>query len=77
MTVKELKNSLGRLSSDFDDTIVAIQFIGKDGQFDADALAFTGYTKGFEAVILGSHKAALELQKGGRIPPEIDENKKS
>lgn len=77
MTVKELKKSLGRLSSDFDDTIVAMQFLGKDGQFDVDALAFTGYTKDFAAVILGSHKAALELQKKGKIPPENAEEKKS
>lgn len=67
MTVKQLKQSLAKLTSDFDDTEIIVQFAFSGDQIGLDNLAMTGYTKGFEAVILGTKEAVLLLQKNGGL----------
>lgn len=68
MTVKELKRSLVKFGSDFDDTEILMQYATPDGKTDVDLLAFTGNTKDCEAVILGTKLAYLSMKKKGILP---------
>jgi hypothetical protein len=75
MTVKELKKTLAGLSSDFDDTPVLVQHLETDGiHTSLEAVKYSGYTKGFESVLLGTQKAYEFLKEKGVFP---EENKKT
>jgi len=58
MKIKDLKFSLSKLTADFDDMEVLIQYVNENGKTDYDCLAFTGYVEDPMAFILGTNKSA-------------------
>ena len=67
MTVKELKRSLSKIGTDFDDYHIIIQYLDSDGKKAQDLLVYTGYFKTIEAFALGTYQLALHLKKTGEI----------
>lgn len=62
MKVKELKENLAKLSSEFDDLNIVLEFKSKD-KLTIDTLCYLGYTKNFDAFVLGSYEAFLDIKK--------------
>jgi hypothetical protein len=70
MTLGELKASLRKLSSDFDDTHVMMHTLDDSGKSVFDLLTFTSYTVDFTAIVLGGWSLAKQMAKEGKLSPE-------
>jgi xylose isomerase len=76
MTLGELKLSLRKLGSDFDDTHVMIHTISDKGDTIYDLLAFVGHTPDFSAVVFGGLNAAKKMCTDGKLSDVFEERMK-
>jgi hypothetical protein len=67
LKLKELKESLKKFSSDFDEAEVILQFSKPNGESDFDLLSAVGMTKTMEGVVLLSYNETHKMIDDGRI----------
>lgn len=80
MTLKELKQALSKLSLDFDDTEIILQFV-KNGELDYELLAGVGFLPDYSSCVLVSNDAIKKVAKektakfidGRDLPTNLDE----
>lgn len=71
MNVKELKTSLQRLGSDFDDIHVIIKTSDKNKEVIFDLATFVGYHSDFSAVVIGGWNETVRMAEEGKVPIDI------
>lgn len=69
MTLRQLKDSLAKVSTNFDNLEVVVQYVDS-GRITFSSLVMTGYTKNLpRTVVLGTRESVEMLIKSGNIQP--------